>query len=254
MLNDSIIRVEHLELSFNQVTAVRDVSMELNKEILAVIGPNGAGKTSFLNCLNGFYVPQVGNISFEGIDITRMRPPKISKLGISRTFQMSELYTGLSVVDNLMAARHNLMKYGPFAASIFFGPVRKIEVAHRETVEEIIDFLEMESIRNKTVGTLPYGLRKRVELGRALATEPKVILLDEPMSGMNLEEKEDMARFVMDIFDDMDIAIILVEHDMEVVMDISHRVVVLDFGEKIAEGPPEAIKKNPKVMKAYLGE
>jgi branched-chain amino acid transport system ATP-binding protein len=262
------IRIEHLSLSFGGVKALSDIDIDVyDREILAVIGPNGAGKTSVLNCLSGFYKPQKGDIYFDGKRITRGSPDRIAKMGLARTFQNIELYTGLSTLDNLMAARHVLMKQNFVTGALYFGPAHKEEIIHRRTVEDIIDFLEIEPIRKKTVGALPYGMRKRVELGRALALEPKVLLLDEPMAGMNLEEKEDIARFVIDIFEgqgetypetpvlrDGVSCIILVEHDMGVVMDIADRIVVLDFGKKIAEGTPEEIKKNPAVIAAYLGE
>jgi branched-chain amino acid transport system ATP-binding protein len=223
-------------------------------EILAIIGPNGAGKSCLLNCINGFYRPQEGDIFFEDRKITRMPTHKIAEIGLARTFQNIELYTGLSVLDNLMAARHILMKQGALAGAFYFGPAYKEEMQHREVVEDIIDFLEMESIRKKVVGLLPYGMRKRVELGRALALEPKMLLLDEPMAGMNIDEKEDMARFIIDTLELRRIPIMLVEHDMEVVMDIADRVVVLDFGNKIAEGTPGDIYANTAVIKAYIGE
>jgi len=262
------IKIEHLSLSFGGVKALTDISVDVrDKEILAILGPNGAGKTCLLNCLNGFYKPQAGEITFDGKRITRIRPDKAAKLGLARTFQNIELYTGLSALDNIMAARHVVMKQNVFAGALYFGWAHKEEVIHRKTVEDIIDFLEIESIRKKTVGTLPYGMRKRVELGRALALEPKVLLLDEPMAGMNLEEKEDIARFIVDIFEGQGVTypntpvlrdgvscIILVEHDMGVVMDIADRIIVLDFGKKIAEGTPEEIKNNPQVIAAYLGE
>jgi len=262
------IRIENLTLSFGGVKALTDINVDVrDKEILAVIGPNGAGKTCLLNCINGFYKPQAGEIYFDDRRITHIRPDKAARLGLARTFQNIELYTGLSTLDNIMAARHVLMKQNVLSSALYFGWAHKEEVVHRKTVEDIIDFLEIESIRKKTVGMLPYGMRKRVELGRALALEPKVLLLDEPMAGMNLEEKEDIARFIIDIFEGQGVTypdtpvlrdgvgcIVLVEHDMGVVMDIADRIVVLDFGKKIAEGTPEEIKNNPQVIAAYLGE
>jgi branched-chain amino acid transport system ATP-binding protein len=248
------LRVDDLHLYFGGMMALGGVSFEVKEgEILAVIGPNGAGKTCTLNCINGFYRPQNGKIIFKDQDITRLPPYKIAELGISRTFQNIELYTGLSTLDNLMAARHIHLKSGAFWNFWYFGPTRKEEIKHREVVEDIIDLLELESIRKNLVGQLPYGQRKRVELGRALATEPELLLLDEPMTGMNVEEKEDMARFILDIAELKKVPMLLVEHDMEVVTDISTRVVVLDFGRKIAEGLPEEVKKHPEVIRAYLG-
>ena len=262
------IRIEDLSLSFGGVRALSDVSIDIRDgEILAIIGPNGAGKTCLLNCINGFYKPQQGEIHYEGRRITGIRPDKAARLGLARTFQNIELFAGLSTLDNIMAARHMLMKQNPLTGAIYFGPAHTEEIEHRRTVEDIIDFLEIESIRKKVVGTLPYGMRKRVELGRALAMEPKVLLLDEPMAGMNLEEKEDIARFIIDIFegqgdtypstpvlrDGVD-CIVLIEHDMGVVMDLADRIVVLDFGQKIAEGTPEEIRTNPQVISAYLGK
>jgi branched-chain amino acid transport system ATP-binding protein len=266
--NQVKIRIENLSLSFGGVKSLIDISLDIkDKEILAIIGPNGAGKTCILNCINGFYKPQEGKIYFEGQSITRIRPDKAAKLGLARTFQNIELYTGLSSLDNIMAARHVLMKQNALSSALYFGWAHKEEIEHRKTVEDIIDFLEIEPIRKKVVGMLPYGMRKRVELGRALALEPKVLLLDEPMAGMNLEEKEDIARFIIDIFEGQGVTypdtpvlrdgvscIVLVEHDMGVVMDIADRVVVLDFGRKIAEGTPEEVKNNPEVIAAYLGE
>jgi branched-chain amino acid transport system ATP-binding protein len=262
------LRIDNLLLTFGGVSALADVSMEVrDKEILAIIGPNGAGKTALLNCINGFYKPQKGEIVYDGKKITRMRPDKLAKLGIARTFQNIELYTGLSTQDNIMAARHMLMKQNFVAGGLYVGWARREEIKHRQTVEEIIDFLEIAPIRKQIVGLLPYGLRKRVELARALALEPKILLLDEPMAGMNLEEKEDIARFIIDVFEGQGAtypdtpvlrdgirSIILVEHDMGVVMDIADRIVVLDFGRKIAEGTPSEISKNPDVISAYLGK
>lgn len=262
------ISIENISLSFAGVCALNDVSLEVREnEILAIIGPNGAGKTALLNCINGFYKPQKGEIYFDGNRITRMRPDKLAKLGIARTFQNIELYTGLNTQDNILAARHVLMKQNFVTGGIFFGWARREEVTHRRIVEEIIDFLEIQSIRKSVVGTLPYGMRKRVELGRALALEPEVLLLDEPMAGMNLEEKEDIVRFIIDVYEgqgdtypDTPIlkngvkSIVLIEHDMGVVMDIADRIVVLDFGNTIAAGTPAEIKSNGEVIKAYLGE
>ena len=262
------IRIEHLYISFGGVKSLIDISIDImNKEILAIIGPNGAGKTCLLNCINGFYKPQKGEIYYEEQRITRIRPDKAAKLGLARTFQNIELFTGLNTLDNIMAARHVLMKQNVLSSALYFGWAHKEEINHRKTVEDIIDFLEIEPIRKKVVGMLPYGMRKRVELGRALALEPNVLLLDEPMAGMNLEEKEDIARFIVDIFEgqgetypetpilrDGISCIVLVEHDMGVVMDLADRIIVLDFGRIIAKGTPEEIRTNPDVIAAYLGK
>ena len=228
------LKAEHIHLSFGGRRVLEDVSLEVGEgEIFALIGPNRAGKTCLLNCINGFYRADQGNISFDGHEITNLPPYKIAHLGISRVFQNIELYTGMSVLDNLMAARHVLMKHGALAGAIYFGFAYDEEIEHRKVVERIIDFLEIQPIRKKIVGALPYGMRKRVELGRALALEPKLLLLDEPLAGMNLEEKEDIARFILDIREEWCSTILMVEHDMGVVMDISDRVAVLDFGQWI---------------------
>ena len=250
----AIIKVENISLSFGGILALHDVSLKvLEHEIMAIIGPNGAGKTCILNSINGFYHPHKGSIYYEGQNIMGLRPDKIARLGIARTFQNIQLFTGLSTVDNLMAGRHVKMQQSWLQGALFFGPAQKEEVGNRAKVEDIIDFLELEAIRTEVVGAIPYGLRKRVDLGRALAQEPNVLLLDEPMAGMNAEEKEDIARFVIDVFELRKIPIVLVEHDMGVVMDIADRIVVLNFGEVIAEGTPDEIKSDPEVIDAYLG-
>ncbi len=249
-----VTSIENLTLSFGGVSVLNDISLDIfDGELLALIGPNGAGKTSLINCISGFYHPQRGDIFFQGQNISRLNPVQRFKLGISRTFQNIELYNGLSVLDNLMAARHNMMKYGVISAGLWFGKARREEIEHREIIEDIIDLLELESIRKSVVGALPYGLRKRVDLGRALASQPKFLLLDEPMAGMNSEEKEDMARFILDIKELWKTTTVIIEHDMGVVMDISERVFALDFGLMIAQGPPDEIKSDPKVIRAYLG-
>lgn len=249
------LHVNNVSLSFGGIKALQDVDFQVEVgEIYAVIGPNGAGKTSLINSINGFYAPQQGRIIFDGRDMTHIPPYKRAELGISRTFQNIALYTNATVLDNLMAARHIHMKSNMLTGALFWGPAQKEEIAHRRLVEEIIDFLELEPIRKSIVGTLSYGLRKRVELGRALALEPSLLLLDEPMAGMNIEEKEDMARYILDIHELQGTTIMLIEHDIGLVMDISHHIAVIDFGVKIGEGSPDEISKNQAVIAAYLGE
>lgn len=250
-----IMRAEGVTLRFGGVTALSDVSLEIRRsEILAVIGPNGAGKSCTLNCLNGFNRPQMGRFYFEDVEITGLAPHRIARLGVGRTFQGLQLFPGLSVIDNLMTGRHLHMRTGAIEGFFYWPFAHREEIGHRRKVEEIIDFLEIKQVRHRLVGSLSYGLRKRIDLGRALAMEPRVLLMDEPMAGMNLEEKEDMARFIIDIREALDIPVLIVEHDMQVVMDIADRIVVLDWGHVIAEGSPAVVKQSPAVLKAYLGE
>jgi branched-chain amino acid transport system ATP-binding protein len=249
------LAVEDISLSFGGIRALNHVAFRVPQgSIFAIIGPNGAGKTSLINSINGFYHPQSGSIRLDDRDITPLPAYRRAQLGISRTFQNIALYTNMTALDNLMAARHIHMRGNMLTGALYYGQARAEEIVHRRRVEEIIDFLEMENIRKTIVGNLSYGLRKRVELGRALALEPTLLLLDEPMAGMNVEEKEDMARFILDIHERQNMTILLIEHDMGLVMDISHRVLALDFGSKIAEGTPDEIKQNEAVIKAYLGQ
>jgi len=250
-----ILQANNLRLSFGKVVALNGVSLEVRDgEILAIIGPNGAGKTSFLNCVAGFYTPDSGQIFFQGKDITGFSPHRRARLGIGRTFQGIQLFKRMSVLDNILAGRHIHMKTNFLQSFLYWPWVVREEVEHANVVEEIIDFLEMENIREAVVGDIGYGLRKRVDLGRALALDPKILIMDEPLAGMNVEEKEDMARFILDIQESKKIPIVLVEHDMEVVMDIATRVVVLEWGNLIAEGTPSNIQKDSRVISAYLGE
>ncbi len=253
-IGDVILAVENISLAFGGVQALADISFDVREhEVRAIIGPNGAGKSSLLNVINGVYHPQQGTITFMGEKRHQMDPHKVASQGVARTFQNIALFKGMSVLDNLMAGRNLLMKTGILQQALYWGATQREELAHRRRVEEIIDFLEIQAIRKTPVGRLPYGLQKRVELGRALAAEPRLLLLDEPMAGMNVEEKQDMCRFVLDLNEEFGTTIVLIEHDMGVVMDISDRVVVLDYGRKIGDGLPDEVRSNQAVIDAYLG-
>ena len=250
-----VLEVRDLHLGFFGVKALQGVSFEVRREeLFAIIGPNGAGKTSVFNCLSGVYRPQKGSVELLGADLTRRRPAEIARAGVARMFQSIALFDNLTVLDNLMLGRHPHVRYGTLAALVWLGRARTEEAAHRLVVEEIVEFLEIERYRKLAVGSLPYGIKKRVELGRALAMEPKLLLLDEPVAGMNVEETEDMARFIADIRTELAVPMILVEHDMGVVMDLADRVLVLDFGSPVATGTPREIQRDPDVIRAYLGE
>jgi branched-chain amino acid transport system ATP-binding protein len=253
-IGDVVLKIDNISLAFGGVKALAEVSFDVREhEIRAIIGPNGAGKSSMLNVINGVYHPQQGSITFKGVTRKQMRPHEAARQGIARTFQNIALFKGMTVLDNIMTGRNLKMHAGFLAQAIWFGPALKEEIEHRRTVEQIIDFLQIEAIRKTPVGRLPYGMQKRVELARALAAEPDMLLLDEPMAGMNVEEKEDMCRFILDVNDEFGTTIVLIEHDMGVVMDLSDRVVVLDYGRKIGDGTPDEVRSNQAVIDAYLG-
>lgn len=250
-----ILDVENVSLQFGGVKALDQVSYHIKRgEIFSLIGPNGAGKTSMLNCISGLYKPSQGSIRYKGEELLTLKPYDRTSLGISRAFQNIALFEQMSVLDNLKLGRHSLMKSGPFSGGLYFGKAAKEEIEHRKEIEKVIDFMDLQDIRHTPVGTLPYGLQKRVEVGRALALGPELILLDEPMAGMNNVEKEMMARIILDMHETMDITVVLIEHDLGVVMNLSDTIAVLDFGKQIGFGTPEEIQKNPDVIKAYIGE
>ena len=253
-IGDVILDIQNISLRFGGVKALTDISFNVREhEIRSIIGPNGAGKSSMLNCINGVYTPSEGSITFRGQTFAHMNSRQVAEMGVARTFQNLALFKGMSVIDNIMTGRNLKMKCNLLQQAFHLGPARREELAHREFVENIIDFLEIQAYRKTPVGQLPYGLQKRVDLGRALAMEPQVLLLDEPMAGMNVEEKQDMCRFILDVNDEFGTTIVLIEHDMGVVMDISDRVVVLDYGKKIGDGIPDDVRNNDDVIRAYLG-
>jgi len=252
----SILSVKNLSLSFGGLKVLSNVSFEVNQgEVFSIIGPNGAGKTSILNVISGFYSPDAGRVFFEGLDVTALSGDRRAALGLGRTFQNIALYRGMTVLDNIKLGAHSRLKTDLLSSLWYWGSAHREEMELRRQVEgEVIEFLEIESIRRQSVASLPYGLQKRVELGRALAMRPKVLLMDEPVAGMNAEETEDMARFILDINEERNVTIVLIEHDMKVIMDVSERVLVLNFGQKLVEGKPEEVQSHPAVIKAYLGE